>query len=331
MRIVLVATGGTIASRATADGLVAAARGAELLSGLEADRLPAGAQVEAVDVGTRSSSALTLADMHAIAEVVLGRLEAGADGLVVTHGTDSLEETAFLLDLLHQGDAPIVVTGAQRAFDHPDPDGPGNLAAALAQAASSSARGRGVLVAFGGHVLPARGVRKVDTVDLLAFANPDHAATATTPDGAPPDTPRRSSIPGAADRLRGLTPPQVAVVAAVPGDTGQGLRDAVANGAAGIIFQALGIGNATLEDAAAIGAVVDAGVPVLVTTRVPHGGVRPVYGNGGGRTLEEAGGIFAGHLTTWQARILLSVHLALDPWPASRQPLLDWLARHQQE
>lgn len=317
MRIALVATGGTIASRPGPDGLVADVRGAELLASLVPARLPAGAEVTVVDVGTRGSYALTLDDMHAIAAAALDLCAAGVDGVVVTHGTDSIEETAFLIDLLHSGPAPIVVTGAQRAFGVPDGDGPDNLAAAIAAAASPQLRGRGALVAFGGRVLPARGVRKVETEDVSAFANPSH------PDV---DVAARSTVAGAAGRTRGVRLPRVGVVAAVPGGDGASVRDAIRHGPAGIVFQALGIGNASAEDASAVGEAVAAGIPVLVTSRVLHGPVRPVYQ--GGTALERAGAVFAGDLTTWQARVLLSLCLALDPGAAVGRTVATWLAEH---
>lgn len=318
MRIVLVATGGTIASRETPGGVVADVSGADLLATLGADRVPEGTDVTVADVGARGSYALTLDDMHGIARAVLDAA-AGADGVVVTHGTDSLEETAFLVDLLHEGDVPVVFTGAQRAFDDPEPDGPDNLALALATAASPGARGHGVLVAFGGAVLPARGVRKVETSDLVAFANPSRPEL---------DAAARSALPGSAQQLAGTSMPPISVVAAVPGGTGDAVRDAVRHRPAGIVFQALGIGNASVEDAAAVGEAVAAGIPVLVTTRVLRGAVRPVYGNGGGKALEEAGAVFAGQLSTWQARVLLSVVLALAPATEAGPRVAAWVADH---
>lgn len=318
MRIALVATGGTIASRPSPDGLVADVPGAELLACVGRDRLPQDVEFTVVDVGTRGSYALRLDDMRAIAAAALDACASGADGVVVTHGTDSIEETAFLTDLLHAGEAPIVVTGAQRAFGVPDGDGPDNLALAITTAASAQLRGRGVLVAFGGRVLPARGVRKVETQELAAFANPSQPVT----DGV-----RRSTLPeAAAGATAGRPMPAVAVVAVVPGGDGVAIRDALHHRPAGLVVQALGIGNASAEDADAIGAAVAAGVPVLVTSRVLHGPVQPVYR--GGIALERAGAVFAGELTTWQARVLLSLCLAIEPGAAAGRTVAAWLVEH---
>lgn len=315
MRITLVATGGTIASRSTHAGVAANVTGRQLLDTLDAGRLPPGADITVVDVGTRGSYALTLDDMHTIARAALAACADGADGVVLTHGTDSLEETAYLTDLLHEGNAPIVVTGAQRPFDDPAGDGKDNLEFALACAASAQLRGRGVVVAFNGAVLPACGVRKVDTTGLAAFAN------VWRPD---PEVAPRACLPGAERALSGISLPPVAVVATVPGGTGQGLRDAVSHGPAGIVLQAVGIGNASPEDAAAVADVVTAGVPVLVTTRVQQGVVRAVYS--GGKSLEEAGAVFAGHLSTWQARVLLSLVRAVTPDGDVGAIVTRWLA-----
>ena len=318
MRIALVATGGTIASRATPDGVVANVAGAEILAAMGPGRVAGGAEVSVVDVGLRGSYSLTLDEMHDVAQRVRVECLGGADGVVVTHGTDSLEETSFLTDLLHEEETPVVFTGAQRPFDAADGDGLDNLALALSAASSHEWRGKGVLVAFGGRVMPARGVRKVHTTQLGAFDNPSYRGL---------DDAVRSTLPGAAVRLGSLAMPQVEVVAAVPGGSGFALRDAVRRRPAGIVFQALGMGNASREDTAVVRDAVAQGIPVLITTRVQRGPVQAVYGDGGGKTIEQAGAVFADDLTTWQARILLSVCLALGPDGRAEHNVATWLAR----
>ncbi|MFC8501213.1 asparaginase [Pedococcus sp. NPDC057267] len=303
VRVHLLATGGTIASRHTDAGVVASASGAELLSGLPHRLLSADVQVSTSDVGIRGSYAFTLDDMKAIADAVVDACESGADAVVVTHGTDSMEETAFLTELLHEGDQPVIFTGAQRPFDDPDGDGLRNLALAVATAADPSRRGTGVLVVFADLVLPAVGVRKVSTERLAAFGNPLRDR---------PDPERRGSLKGASMALAHQNLAPVSVVAAAPGGDGTAVRDACSHGPRGLVLQALGIGNASLADAQAVAEATTAGIPVLVTSRVQEGPVKPVYGNGGGKALEDAGAVFAGQLSTWQARILLSVCLTLS-------------------
>ena len=303
MRVHLLATGGTIASRHTDAGVVASASGAELLSGLPHGLLSADVQVSTSDVGIRGSYAFTLDDMLTIADAVVDACESGADAVVVTHGTDSMEETAFLTELLHEGDQPVVFTGAQRPFDDPDGDGPTNLALALSTAADPGLRGTGVLVAFADRLLPAVGARKVSTEGAAAFGNTlrEH-----------PDRARRGCISDARAALQHLALAPVAVVAAVPGGDGTAVRDACRHHPRGLVLQALGIGNASIADAQAVAEATAAGIPVLVTSRVHQGQVKAVYGNGGGKALEEAGAVFAGELSTWQARVLLSVCLTLS-------------------
>lgn len=311
MVVALIATGGTIASHETADGAVAGVEGAELLAAAR-HLLPHGVEVQVRDVGTKGSYALTLEDMRGVVAECLSTAESAVSGVVVTHGTDSMEETAFLADLLHAGEAPIVFTGAQRTFDATDPDGPANLAFALESAADPRNRGQGVFIAFDGLLLPARGARKVHTWQLHAFDNP----AAGRSQGA------RSTVAGGSPTT---SLPDVAVVLGSPGSDGRTVRDALTHGPAGLVYQGMGIGNASPGDAPALADAVRAGVPVLVTSRVQHGPVRPVYGNGGGRTLHDAGAIMAGDLTTAQARILLSVCLATGD---GRTLAEDWIATH---
>ncbi|ROR92885.1 asparaginase [Nocardioides aurantiacus] len=314
-RIVLVGTGGTIASRSVEGAVVARVPAAELLAGADLAGLSSEVTVAALDHGTSPSFALSLDQVAEVALLVLDELGRGADGVVVTHGTDSMEETVLLLDLLHTGDQPVVVTGAQRPFDDPDPDGPRNLGDAVRVAASEEARGHGALLVFDGAAWPAVGVRKVHTSDLHAFEAP--AGPRLRLDGvgltvaAVPGT--RGSLPAAAEAVRrsGLAP--VDVVATVPGSDGAALAALLDRGTRGIVLQGLGIGNTAPGDTEQVRRAVAAGVPVLLTSRVAHGAVRAVYGGGGGVDLLAAGAVLAGDQTTWQARVLLAAALAVAP------------------
>jgi len=329
VQIQVLGTGGTIACRRVGDALVAQVPIAELLSTVDLRVLPEHVDILAVDVGASPSFALSLHEIAKVASRVFEALDQGADAVAVTHGTDSMEETAFLLDVLHVGDQALAVTGAQRPHDHADRDGPRNLAAALQVVTSAQARGRGALLVFDGQAWPACGVRKVHTSDLRAFESPLGPCLQVSRSGVGAlESTRRGSIPGALDavRKRGLAP--VDVVAAVPGGDGTALAAVLDRGSRGVVLQGLGIGNVGPADTEQVRRAVRSGVPVLITSRVSHGAVRPLYAGGGGVDLEQAGAVFAGSQTTWQARILLSVALALRP-QAPLDVVRSWLGSHE--
>lgn len=313
--VLLLATGGTISSRSRASeggAVVAADNGAQILASLVA--APA-YPVRVTDVACEGSYSLTFADMILIcAHIKIALDDPSVRGVVVTHGTDTMEETAYLADLTHDDARPIVFTGAQKPADANQPDGPDNVAEAIAVAGSPQAVGQGALVVFAGEMFPARGVRKAHTLAAMAFANPDFgAAGSVTPSGIVTinrHQPRMPALPlpdiasGAARR--------VDVVSAYPGADGTLIRAAVAAGARGIVLQATGSGNANPSLCAGVTEAILSGVVVVISTRVSAGPVMPIYGAGGGRNLLEAGAIPSGLLRPSQAFILLSLLLHLD-------------------
>ncbi|KZF08205.1 MULTISPECIES: asparaginase [unclassified Rhodococcus (in: high G+C Gram-positive bacteria)] len=277
--VALLTTGGTIASSRDEHGVSRPVAGV----GVDVDG------VAVREVMSKDSSALDFADLDTIRTAVADALaEDGCVGVVVLHGTDTMEESALYVDLFHDDERPVVFTGAQRTADHADPDGPGNIAAAVAAAQSE----RGVLIAFGGRLLPARGAVKKHTTELDAFRS---AAL-----------PRPKPLP-----WKPIAGVRVDIVALYPGADGLQIDACRQAGASGIVLQALGSGNTNAAVVHAVKEAVTAGVHVVVTTRVPFGETSPTYGGGGGgHDLVDAGAVFSRELRAGQARIQLAALVA---------------------
>jgi L-asparaginase len=312
-RVHLLATGGTIASRHGPDGLAAVTPAAELLA---AAGLPAGLTVTSSDLGSVGSFALTTSDLRELVAEARRCLADGVDGVVVTHGTDTMEESAYLAGLVHDDPRPIVFTGAQRPFDSPAPDGPANLADALRVASSPAARDLGTLIGFDGVAFAAVGVRKIDTLRSGAFGAPGRGPVLRLVGESVIPLTRPARRPALRLDLRADLP-RVDVVACYLGADAALLLAAVAAGAAGIVLEAFGAGNVPPAMAEAAEDLVRSGVPVLVCSRVQSGPVAPLYAAGGAR-LARGGAVFAGDLSPWQARLLLAAALAIAPQDPQR-------------
>lgn len=312
-QVSVLATGGTIASSENDRGASVASRGAgDLLEGIAAG----GPIVSSRDVMQLGSYLLGHRDLRLICEAVTEELAGhGVDGVVVTHGTDTMEETAYLLDLVHASSKPVVLTGAQRPADHACPDGPGNLQEAIAVAACPFARDKGTMISFAGNIYAARGTRKAHTVAPSPFKTMDGGPIGQIANGqahfmASPNRPRALALPPPAfDNIR------VDIVTVHPGADATLARAAVAAGAQGVIIAGSGVGNGNASILGWVEEAVQAGITVGLGTRVPEGPVVPFYGNGGGADLVRAGALQLGSLPLFQARLLLALLLSQGQKP----------------
>ena len=308
--VVVLSTGGTIASTHDKTGaVVPTVTGSKLVEPLsgtfDKDKLT----LEVKDIAKLDSSAMTLDDTDTIIEAVNKELQRDdVDGVVVTHGTDSMEETAIAVDTFQDSEKPVALTGAMRSFDDPDPDGPDNLALAVKTVTDPSNKGRGTFIAFANHVIPARGAFKSDTTKADGFANNNGKKQ--------PQRPK-------ALKHQPLGNTRVDIIAAYPGAPADLIQRSLDSGAEGIVIEGMGAGNIGDELAQAAKAAAKK-VPVVLTTRVDHGPVEGIYGGaGGGATLADAGVISSGTLRAPQARMLLAAAISTDTDPAELFPDAD--------
>jgi L-asparaginase len=310
MTVVVVSTGGTIAmrpDRATGK-LVPAVSGEELV---EMIRWPEAPPLELDDFAHVPSF-----DMHGelcleLARRVRAHVAREIQGLVVTHGTDTMEESVYVIDRLLPSDhAPVVLTGAQRGAQEPDTDGPRNLRDAIRAAGSPELSGAGALICFAGELHAARDARKVHTSALRAFGSPGYGPVGSV-DGERVTLARRPvrrpPLPEPSAPL-----PLVDLLRLYAGSDPRLIRASVASGARAVVLECTGRGNANEQMLEGVRQAVEAGVPVVVCSRCVAGRVEPVYGRGGGKDLVEAGALFAGDLAGPKARVLVQLALATD-------------------
>ncbi len=317
--VCVVACGGTIASEPDADGAAPAKDGSDLI-----DAVPGVtdyATVSAREACAQPGFDVRWRDLFTVVDVAREAVAEGADGIVVTHGTDTLTDTAYALDLLTDLPVPVVVTGAQRRLDEPSSDVPANLTLAVRTAADERF-GPGVHVAFDDEVHAGRDAVKTHSNALSTMASPASAPVATVTRSTTrllreprrgvareplcvPDGPIDVSDPEAAEELV----PAVPVVPSGTGVSGAGIERALDAGVGGIVVEGTGLGNATGAIGDAIAEAVPR-VPVVVAGR-PVGPTEPVYGTPGGAvTLAEHGVVFADDLPAAKARVGLALGLA---------------------
>jgi L-asparaginase len=305
-RVAVFGLGGTIAMNAVSGGGGVVP---SLSAGQLVDAVPGLAQtgitVEVEEFRRLPGASLSIGDITALATAIRGRLEAGVDGVTVIQGTDTIEETAYLLDLTHGGPQPIVVTGAMRNPTLAGADGPANLLAAVQVAASRHTRDQGVLVVLAEEIHAARRVRKTHSTSVATFQSPNGGPLGHLVEGQPVLLVRldyRTILP---PPPANQPTPRVGLLTVTLGDDGvllHGLADRVD----GLVVAAFGVGHVPEHLVPAL-AELAARIPVVLASRT---GAGPVLVStyafpGSERDLRERGLISAGFLDPFKARILL--------------------------
>ncbi|WP_221930960.1 asparaginase [Telmatospirillum sp. J64-1] len=307
--MLVLSLGGTITMMPSAEkGIVPTLTAADLVRSVEGlDRLAA---ITADSPFQLPGASLTLDILSRVAEMLEKALASGEyDGAVVVQGTDTIEETAFVLDHLVRSSRPVVVTGAMRGASSPGADGPANILAAVAVAASGAAGGRGTLVVLNDEIHAARFVRKGDTGLTSAFQSSPLGAVGCVTEGrvtfhVPPF--RKAALP---EGMAAACPP-VALLTIGLGDQGELLDALPSLGFGGAVVAAMGAGHVPQVLAPKIEALA-ARMPVVLSSRVMAGPVfTNTYGFAGSETdLIAKGAIPAGDLGPVKARLLLQLLL----------------------
>jgi L-asparaginase len=306
--IVILFTGGTIGMRNDPDGggakpaltseeILRATRGIHAVTGVETE-----------DWGQFPGPHMTVERMWALRNRIAEHLKRPeVTGVVVTHGTDTLEESAYLAARSLSNEKPIVFTGAMRTVSDLGWDGPANLLEAVRVAASPEVRGFGALVVISGQIFAGLDATKANTNLLDAFESPGLGPLGVLDEG---ELILHREIPNAPECI---APPSLAApidIIFVAAGSDERLLEASRASARGVVIAAMGRGNVPPAMVPAIERWIQEGKPVVITSRTQGGRVWHTYGYpGGGRRLEEIGAIFAGSRRPQQARIDLMLGL----------------------
>jgi L-asparaginase len=318
--VAIITTGGTIAEKVDpkTGAAIPAVSGDDLIKAVP--QLGGVAEIKVFEFSDIDSSQMTpelwLRLSRTVDAVLKGSRFAGA---VITHGTDTMAEGAFFLDLTLKTKKPVVFVGAMRNASDLSPDGPANLLGAVVQVCSLEAKNWGVTVTMNQYVNAARDVVKTETTNVQTFDSGEKGYLGYIAAGRVVrfhDPLHRQKLPRP-DRL-----PEVVLLTTYAGDKGNLIRHAADAGVEGMVIEGLGAGNVSVPVFEAIKYALSKGIPVVISTRVKNGGVYPLYGDrGGGKTLEDAGAVLAGDLDGPKARILLM--LALPAVKGDRDRLKD--------
>ena len=307
--VVVLATGGTIAAQKSKDGISYEA-GVLSIDAILSSVPEASDLVDLIDakqvanIGSQDMSDTVW--LQLLNEIRSVRTDAPDAAIIVTHGTDTIEETAFLLDLFFPSGAPIVLTGAMRSADASGADGPANLLDGLRVVSDSNSRDRGVLVVLNGKIVAARTVRKVHTESVEAFGAGDAGLLGEIVNGKPVyfAPPVRAAITGQVAIPKNLA--KVGIIYAHGQMEPDLVSFYVANDYEAVVLAGVGNGNSSAQMIQSLKSAADEGLVVMRASRIPNGQVsRNVEVN------DDQNGFSASHdLSPQKARILLSVLLS---------------------
>lgn len=299
--VLILATGGTIASAGNyygdGTGTVSRASVQELLTAVPG--LDKVAKLSAEQFSNVASTRIGPSDWVGLSRRISAVFQErpALSGIVVTHGTDTMEETAYFLDLTVAGDRPVVVTGSMRPADAVGADGPANLFNAVRVTVAPASRGRGTIVLMNDSVFAAREVTKTNANRVESFQAPDHGPLATVDHDTLLFSQARATRPRPFDLANVVSLPRVDIVFAYGGADSVMVDAAVAAGARGIVLAGFGRSGTPMQTSA-LRRAVSKGVVVVTATR-----------SGSGRVLRAPTRISAGILNPQKARVLLMLAL----------------------
>lgn len=306
--VTIVSTGGTIASTHSKNAATPEKSGTELV-----EAVPEVSDHAAVSVRELMQVASFNIDLDIITDIGDAAVEAAADdadGVIITHGTDTMEESAYAVDLTRELDIPVVFTGAQRRPDELSSDGSSNILTAVRAASHDRLRTTGgVYIAFDMELHSAQDVLKSHTSALDTFKSPDNGPIGSFTR----ENLRLHRSPGSyTDTIKSnQTDADVMMIKSGAGVGSRQMTFAMEQDVDGIVIEGTGLGNVTSALGEEVATAVAANIPVVITSRCYAGATAPVYGTaGGGQTLTDNGGIQAGDLSAQKARLKLAFALA---------------------
>jgi len=306
-KILIITTGGTISMKAGSDGVVPSLTGNEILNLVP--QIGNYADLDLFEFSNIPSPMMTPNKMFELSQLVTEKI-ADYDGVVITHGTDTIEETSYMLFLTLGTKKPVVFTAAMRSNEENGLDGPRNLFNAIRVASDDKSYDRGVMLAINDEIFSVREVYKSSTSLTNAFDAPHYGVLGMI-DVDDIIYYRKSEFRYKYE-VRKIEP-NVDLIKLCAGVSRKFIDYSVSTGTKGIIVEAFGRGNVNPEMKNGILDALATGIPVVITSRVPNGRVLGIYGyEGGARQLEESGAIMGYDLNSEKARLKLMVLLGLE-------------------